>query len=71
MHIMIIGGGSIGVFLAKRLRKEQHTVTIVEKDRKVANDIAAEMDVLVIHGDGCDPSILEQAGIERAESWWP
>lgn len=67
MHIMIIGGGSIGIFLAKRLRKEQHTVTIVEKDRKVANDIAAEMDVLVIHGDGCDPAILEQAGIERAE----
>lgn len=66
MHIVIIGGGCIGVFLAQRLKKEKHTVVIIEKDHERANEIAKEIDVMVISGDGCEPEILEQAGIERA-----
>ncbi|MDP2652429.1 MAG: TrkA family potassium uptake protein [Candidatus Omnitrophota bacterium] len=67
MHIVIIGGGRIGMFLAKRLLKENHTLVIVEKEEERAQEIAKELDLLVIHGDACEPSILEQAGIERAD----
>lgn len=67
MQIMIIGGGRVGTFLAKRLRKEQHAVILVEKDQKTAHEIAADTDALVIHADGCDSVALEQAGVERAD----
>lgn len=67
MQIMVVGGGRVGMFLAKRLRKEQHAVILVEKDPKVSSEIATATDALVICGDGCDPMVLEQAGIERAD----
>ena len=66
MYIVIVGGGRIGVFLAKRLIKENHTAVIVEKDKTAADEIARNLNTLVIHGDGCDPGILEQAGVTRA-----
>ncbi len=66
MHIVIIGGGRIGVFLAQRLLKEKHAVVIVEKDEETAKTIAKDLDVVLINGDGCDPGILKQAGVDHA-----
>lgn len=66
MYIIIVGGGRIGVFLAKRLRSEKHTVVLIEKDLEAVNEITRDMDALVLHGDGCDPEIMEQAGVDRA-----
>jgi len=67
MYILIVGGGRIGYFLATRLLKEKHTVVIVEKEEERANEIAKQLDVVIVHGDGCEPYILQQAGIERAD----
>jgi trk system potassium uptake protein TrkA len=67
MYILIAGAGKIGYFLAKRLIANKHTVSIVEKDMGVCEAIAKELEALVINGDGCDPRILEEAGIERAD----
>jgi len=67
MYILIVGAGKVGYFLAKRLNADKHTVGIVEKDKNLCEEIAKELGTLVIHGDGCDPRILEEAGIGRAE----
>jgi trk system potassium uptake protein TrkA len=67
MYILIIGAGKVGYFLAKRLCQGKHTVSIVDRDRLVCDEIAKELDALVVNGDGCDPKILEEAGIERAD----
>ncbi len=67
MFIIIVGGGKVGFFLAKRLLKDKHTVSVVEKDKATCEQIAKDLDILVINGDGCDPKFLEQAGISRAE----
>lgn len=67
MYILIVGGGRIGYFLAKRLCDSKHTVSIVEKDKERSEEIARQLEALMIHGDGCDPRILEQAGITRAD----
>ncbi|MDI6758446.1 MAG: NAD-binding protein [Candidatus Omnitrophota bacterium] len=66
MHILIVGAGKVGYFLAKRLVSSGHIISIVEKDRSLCERIAKELEILVICGDGCDPRILEEAGIERA-----
>ena len=67
MYILIVGAGKVGYFLAKRLCHGKHTVGIVEKDKTMCEDIAKELEALVINGDGCDPRILEEAGIDRAD----
>ena len=67
MYILIVGGGKIGFYLAKELLKGHHTVSILEKNKTTCEEIAKEMqDVLLINGDGCNPTFLEDAGLSRA-----
>lgn len=66
MYIVIVGAGKVGYFLAKRLRRGNHGVSVIEKDKATCEEIAKELEVLVIRGDGCDPQVLEQAGAARA-----
>lgn len=67
MYILIVGAGKVGYFLARRLLSNKHTVTIIEKDKDVCEHAAKELEALIIHGDGCDPRALEDAGIARAD----
>jgi len=67
MYILIIGAGKVGYFLTKRLCQSKHTVSIIDQDKAVCEEIAKDLEILVINGDGCDPSILEEAGIARAD----
>ena len=52
MYILVIGAGKVGYFLAKRLCQGKHTVSIVDKDRLVCDEIAKELEALVVNGDG-------------------
>ncbi len=67
MYIIIIGAGKVGYYLCKRLCKDNNVVSIIEKSKSTCEEIAKELKVLVIRGDGCDPLILEQAGASRAD----
>jgi trk system potassium uptake protein len=67
MHIVIIGAGKIGYFLAKMLIKDKHTVSIVDKDKARCEEIAKELEAVVINGDGCESRIMEEAGVVRAD----
>lgn len=67
MFIIIVGAGKVGYYLSKRLCQGEHTVSVVDRDKQVCEELAKELDVLVISGDACDPLILEEAGIERAD----
>ena len=67
MYIVIVGAGKVGYFLAKRLFLNKHTVSIVDKDKQICEEIAKELEALVINGDGCDPHTLEEAGMARAD----
>jgi trk system potassium uptake protein TrkA len=67
MYIIIVGAGKVGYFLAKRLINNKHVVSVVDKNKLTCEELAKELDILVINGDGCDPRILEEAGVARAE----
>jgi trk system potassium uptake protein TrkA len=68
MFILIVGGGKVGTYLARALLAQEHEVVVVEKVARKAQMMAnlLENDVTMI-GDGCDPLVLEQAGIKRAD----
>lgn len=68
MFVIIVGGGKVGTYLARALLKEDHEVVVIEKDPKKAQMMTnlLETDVAIV-GDGCDPIVLSQAGIARAD----
>ena len=67
MYIIIVGGGQTGARLSKRLSDRGHNVVIVEKSEHRAHELAADLDVLVIHGSGADMDALKDAGVDRAD----
>ncbi|MCK4532001.1 MAG: NAD-binding protein, partial [Candidatus Aenigmarchaeota archaeon] len=58
MKVIVVGGGRIGEALSRLLIKEKHDVVVVEKDEKLAEELAEKLDALVLHGDGTDKNIL-------------
>lgn len=67
MHVIIIGAGEVGGYLAERLRSEGLDVVVIENDAARAAAVGADLDVQVIVGSGSNPSVLLQAGITRAD----
>jgi trk system potassium uptake protein TrkA len=68
LFILIVGGGKVGSYLTRALLQQGHEVVVVEKQERKAKamELLLEMDVTVV-GDGCDPQVLAQAGIARAD----
>lgn len=67
MHVIIVGGGNTGSYLAKMLVENRHTVRVIEERPALLQKLFAEIpSECIISGDGSAPSILEQAGITKA-----
>lgn len=67
MYVVVVGGGQTGSNLAKRLSDRGNNVVIVEKEERRAHELAAELDVLVIHGSGADIDALKDAGVDKTD----
>lgn len=67
MKVMIVGGGRVGKSLAKLLLAEKQDVVLIETDQKIAEQLAGDLDALVINEDGTDEEALERAGIKECE----
>jgi trk system potassium uptake protein TrkA len=67
MHVVIVGAGEVGWYLAQRLGAEGNDVAVVEQNEVIAAAIGAELDVQVVVGSATVPSTLRAAGIERAD----
>jgi trk system potassium uptake protein TrkA len=68
MFILIVGGGKVGSYLTRALVNQGHEVVVVEKDERKAKMLERLIDRQVtVVGDGCDPFVLEQAGVARAD----
>ena len=70
-RVVIVGGGNVGLTVARTLEKSESRIRakVIERDRKTA-EIAAEAleRTIVLHGDGLDATILNEAGIGRADA---
>jgi trk system potassium uptake protein TrkA len=67
MRIVIVGAGKSGMYLAEELRTG-HDITLIEQRFDHA-DMARNMlpDIEVIHGDACEPDVLEYAKIAEQD----
>jgi trk system potassium uptake protein TrkA len=70
-NVLIIGGGNIGLHLAKMLEEnfEDVRIKIIEKNKQRAEEIANELSSsIVINGDALDEEILKEANLEGSET---
>lgn len=68
MFILIVGGGKVGSYLTRALINQHHEVVVVEKNEKKAKALDTLIDrQCTMVGDGCDPFVLEAAGVARAD----
>lgn len=63
MHIMIVGGYSRVHFLVKKFIAEGHKLTVLHKDEEECKKLARIHKASIVHGDGTDPAVLEDAGV--------
>jgi trk system potassium uptake protein TrkA len=66
-RVVIAGGGRVGYRTAKLLDDRGHDVVVIESDPDLVEDISDAYVATVIEGDATDPSILEQADLDRAD----
>ena len=70
-RIVIIGGGNVGLAVARALEKRTDRIRakIIERDRASAEEAADALErTIVLNGDGMDIEILNEANIDRADA---
>jgi len=68
MFVLIVGGGKVGSYLSRALIEQGHEVVVVEKEERKARMLERLIDRQVtVVGDGCDPTVLDNAGVNRAD----
>jgi trk system potassium uptake protein TrkA len=67
MYIIVVGGGKVGYYLTKALLDEGHEALVLEKNPDRVDVICNELGSVCLRGDGCEPAVLEGAGVGRAD----
>lgn len=68
MKVIIIGGGQTGAYIANILIANKCEVTVIENREPIYNKLKREIpEKNILFGNGTDPNILEQAGIDKAD----
>lgn len=69
-HIMIVGGGRIGYYLADTLSKKKYDVKLIEADRNHAEELAELLPgVTVVCGNGTRHDLLIEEGLEAMDAF--
>lgn len=68
MNVLVVGGGKLVYFLSRTFLAKGYKVTVINREREECVRIARRLKVTVVHGDGSDPDILQEAGIETVDA---
>ncbi|MBJ6752467.1 potassium channel family protein [Geomonas anaerohicana] len=69
MFVIIVGGGKVGAHLARLLSRGGKRVLLVEERRELCAELSGGLEgVQVLQGSGCDPRLLELAGVREADA---
>ncbi len=67
VHIVVVGAGEVGSYVAERLSREGHDVAVVDLDASRLRALESKVDLLTVQGSGTHPPTLDAAGIQKAD----
>jgi trk system potassium uptake protein TrkA len=67
MRTLVVGGGKVGSYLARKLAGDGHIVSVIEMNHDLAMKVIGETDVIVFEGDGTDIDLLKRADVHRSD----
>lgn len=67
MRVFIVGAGEVGTHIASSLTREGHDLVMIDRDRKKIAQLQSTMDLLAVHGDGCDPVKMRDLRVGDAD----
>lgn len=69
-NALVVGGGVITHYLCEILERSKISLKIVEKDRKLCEELSAQWHKTdVIHGNAADRELLVETGIEKSDAF--
>ena len=68
MRVVVTGAGAVGRHLSADLAERGHEVTLIEQNAEVVKRLREVLkNVTVVLGDACEPWVLEEAELSKAE----
>lgn len=70
-RVIIIGGGNVGLSVASQLEQGSDRIRakVIERSRECAENAAEQLErTIVLHGDGLDKDLLEEANLDKADA---
>ncbi len=67
MKILILGAGRVGESVAESLVSERNDITVVDTDPARLAVLQERLDLRTVAGNGIQPSVLQEAGIEDTD----
>jgi trk system potassium uptake protein len=64
---LVAGAGTVGSYVASSLLAEGHEVALIEKQPQVLSALPPTLRPIGFEGDATEPSVLEDAGVRRAD----
>ena len=67
LNIIIVGCGRVGITLIEQLSAEGHSITVIDKDRELIEELINFYDIMGVVGNGASFSMQMEAGIKDAD----
>ncbi|MCK4981290.1 MAG: Trk system potassium transporter TrkA [Victivallaceae bacterium] len=67
MKIGIVGGGTLGKFLAVTFCKDKHDVVVIDSSSKILDRLREKLDIMTVAGNGASYAVLKEAGIDKVK----
>lgn len=67
MNIIIVGCGKVGSTLAEKLNRENHDITLIDRNPNVLRSLTDSNDVMAVVGNGAVYQVQMEAGIQEAD----
>jgi trk system potassium uptake protein TrkA len=68
VRIIVAGAGVWGAYIAGHLIGQGHSVVVIEQDAAVAARTRAAGGPEVVHGDACEPAVLDRVGLAGTDT---
>lgn len=69
VHVVIMGCGRVGSTLARNLEDRDHTVSVIDTNPEAFRRLGASFNGDTVTGVGFDQTVMEKAGIRRADAF--